>query len=112
MVLGTSKVTIYALMIVLGIGWAAIVSLPFAIMSQKVDQARMGLYMGLFNLSVVLPQLVASLGIGQVVSAAEDKGITFAICAVTLALSAAAWLMVKENEDPAAGAAVGAGGGH
>jgi MFS family permease len=112
MVLGTSKVTIYALMIVLGIGWAAIVSLPFAIMSQKVDQARMGLYMGLFNLSVVLPQLVASLGIGQVVSAAEDKSITFAICAVTLALSAAAWLMVKENEDPAAGAAVGAGGGH
>ena len=56
---------------VAGVGWAATVSLPFAIMSQKVDQARMGLYMGLFNLSVVLPQLVASLGIGEVVSRAD-----------------------------------------
>ena len=62
---GQSAMSIYFLMAVLGIGWGATVSLPFAIMSQKIDQAKMGLYMGLFNLSVVLPQLVASLGIGE-----------------------------------------------
>jgi MFS family permease len=59
---GSSPLSLYTLMAIVGIGWAAIVSLPFAIVSQKVSQARMGLYMGLFNLSVVLPQLVVSLG--------------------------------------------------
>ena len=97
--LGTSPLMIYVMMGVVGIGWAATVSLPFAIMSQKVDQARMGLYMGLFNLSVVLPQLVASLGVGEAVSRAADKGLIFVICTATLAVSAVAWMLVKEHEN-------------
>ncbi|MEQ8706144.1 MAG: MFS transporter [Phaeodactylibacter sp.] len=95
---GTSPVMVYILMGVVGVGWAATVSLPFAIMSQKVDQAKMGLYMGLFNLSVVLPQLVASLGVGQLIGNAENKSITFVICGITLGISALAWLMVKEEQ--------------
>ena len=97
MMFGKTEATIYGLMIVLGIGWAAVVSLPFAIMSQKVNQAKMGLYMGLFNLSVVLPQLVASLGVGQIVDQAQDKSILFLICAGTLAVSAVAWMLVREE---------------
>lgn len=96
---GYSSMMIYILMGVLGVGWAAIVSLPFAIMSQKVDQAKMGLYMGLFNLSVVLPQLLASLGVGAAVSQAENKSILFVICAISLAISSVAWMFVQENED-------------
>jgi len=88
---------LYALMAVLGIGWAAIVSLPFAIVSQKVSQARMGLYMGLFNLSVVLPQLVVSLGIALIISRAPDKSVIFAISAASLALSTIAWSFVRED---------------
>jgi MFS-type transporter involved in bile tolerance (Atg22 family) len=95
---------------VAGVGWAATVSLPFAIMSQKVDQAKMGLYMGLFNLSVVLPQLVASLGVGQLIGNAENKSITFVVCGVTLGISALAWLMVKEEQT--GDAAVVAPAGH
>lgn len=95
---GYSSLIIYIFMGVLGVGWAAIVSLPFAIMSQKVDQAKMGLYMGLFNLSVVLPQLLASLGVGAAVSHAENKSILFAICTISLAISAVAWMFVQENE--------------
>lgn len=97
--LGTTPLLIYLMMAVLGIGWAATVSLPFAIMSQKVDQSKMGLYMGLFNLSVVLPQLVASLGIGQVIGAAESKTIIFVICGVSLAISAVSWVLVKEEQE-------------
>ena len=67
---GSSPLLIYMLIAIVGIGWAAIVSLPFAIVSQKVNQARMGLYMGLFNLSVVLPQLVVSLGVALMISRA------------------------------------------
>lgn len=107
---GYNSLIIYIMMGVLGIGWAATVSLPFAIMSQKVDQSKMGLYMGLFNLSVVLPQLVASLGVGKWVSEAADKSLLFIICAATLAISAAAWMLVKEEEAEVAmqkGGAVG-----
>jgi len=94
---GATPLQIYALMAVVGIGWAAIVSLPFAIVSQKVNQARMGLYMGLFNLSVVLPQLVVSLGIALFVSRVADKNLIFAISAGALALSTIAWSMVRED---------------
>jgi hypothetical protein len=88
---------LYLLMAVVGIGWAAIVSLPFAIVSQKVSQARMGLFMGLFNLSVVLPQLVVSLGVALIVSRAEDKSVIFAVSAASLALSTLAWSFVRED---------------
>lgn len=95
---GYSSILIYILMVILGVGWAATISLPFAIMSQKVDKARMGLFMGLFNLSVVLPQLVASFGVGQAVSAAEDKSLIFIVSTVTLGISAILWFMVKEGK--------------
>jgi len=95
---GHSPLQIYAFMAVAGIGWAAIVSLPFAIVSQKVSQARMGLYMGLFNLSVVLPQLVVSLGVALIISRAPDKNIIFAISAASLALSTLAWSFVQEDD--------------
>jgi len=67
-------------------------------MSQKVSQSKMGLYMGLFNLSVVLPQLVASLGIGELISAADNKNIIFIVCAGSLLISTLAWTLVKEQE--------------
>lgn len=84
-------------MAVIGVGWAAIVSLPFAIVSQKIQKERMGLYMGLFNLSVVLPQLVVTAGISLIVSRAPDKSIIFAISAIAMALSAFTWHFVKED---------------
>lgn len=94
---GFNSTTIYIVMAVLGIGWAATISLPFAIMSQKVEQSKMGLYMGLFNLSVVLPQLVASLGVGLAVSRIENKSVVFLIAATCLAISAISWFTVKEE---------------
>ncbi len=94
---GFSPMVIYLLMAFLGIGWASTISLPFAIMSQKVDQAKMGLYMGLFNLAVVLPQLVASFGVGQAVGEASDKSLIFIVSAVTLSISALLWFFVKED---------------
>lgn len=97
--LGTSSWHIYLLMGILGIGWSATISLPFAIMSQKVSAHKMGLYMGLFNLSVVLPQLVSSVGIGKVLNQVEDKSLLFVICAISLAISALAWFSVKEQQN-------------
>jgi MFS family permease len=95
--LGHSATAIFVFMAIIGIGWASIVSLPFAIFSQKIAKEEMGLYMGLFNLSVVLPQLVVSLGISLVVARADNPNIIFAIAAISLAMSALAWTRVREN---------------
>ncbi len=97
--LGYSPVIIYLLMAIVGIGWAATISLPFAIMSQKIPQSRMGLYMGLFNLSVTLPMFVSSFGVGELVESAEDKGVVFIVCAVTVGISALAWTVIREPRD-------------
>lgn len=107
---GTSAVALFVFMIVIGVGWAAVVSLPFAIMSETVDQGKMGLYMGLFNLSVVLPQLVAS-GLGGFINGQEDKTIIYIISAISLGVSAVLWLLVREQKTGKTEMAVG-GGGH
>ncbi len=88
---------LYIMMAVCGFGWASIVSLPFAIMTEKVDKSRMGFFMGIFNLSVVLPQLMVSLVVGKFILDAEDKNIIFIICGTALALSSAFWFLVKEK---------------
>jgi MFS family permease len=96
--LATTPFMLYAMMCVLTLGWAAVVSLPFAIMSEKVDKSRMGFFMGIFNLSVVLPQLVASFAMGKVISHAADKGMVFIISGISLAISAFLWLFVSEKK--------------
>jgi len=96
--IGKTSIMLYLLMAVCGIGWAAIVSLPFAIMSEKVDESRMGFFMGIFNLSVVLPQLIVSLVLGYFIQEAQDKNLIFIISGTTLAISAVLWLLVKEKE--------------
>ncbi len=94
---GTSIWLVYTFMAVAGIGWAATVSLPFAIMTEKVDKAKMGLFMGIFNLSVVIPQLIVSLGFGSFIQQAENKNIIFIICTVCLAISTLLWSLVREQ---------------
>jgi MFS family permease len=94
---GSTVMMIYVLMAVIGVGWASIISLPFAIMSQQAEKSEMGLFMGLFNLSVVLPQLVVSLGISLAISRADDVRIIFVISAVALALSTVSWMRVRED---------------
>ncbi len=96
--LGNTKFLLWGMMAVAGIGWAAIVSLPFAIMSEKVNKNKMGLFMGIFNLSVVLPQLFVSLVLGYFIQQAEDKSLIFIISSVTLLVSALLWFLVKEEK--------------
>ena len=95
---GDSPMSLYVLMAICGIGWGSMVSLPFAIISQQVQNSQMGLYMGLFNLSVVVPQLFASLGVGLVISEIIDKAVIFQICAVAMGFSMLAWCLIAKDE--------------
>ncbi|QSX79973.1 MFS transporter [Agrilutibacter solisilvae] len=47
-------------MVGVGFAWASILSLPYALLSDSVPAAKMGVYMGIFNFFIVIPQLVAA----------------------------------------------------
>lgn len=51
-------------MIGVGMAWASIVSLPYAILAGSVPSAKMGIYMGIFNIFIVVPQLIAATLLG------------------------------------------------
>lgn len=53
-------------MIGVGFAWASIVSMPYAILSNAVPGRKMGVYMGVFNIFIVVPQLVAATILGAV----------------------------------------------
>jgi len=87
---------LYVLMAFAGIGWAGIVSLPFASMSETVNKAKMGYYMGMFNLSIVIPQLIVSAFIGIMIESAVNKNLVFIIGGITVGISALLWFLVKD----------------
>jgi maltose/moltooligosaccharide transporter len=54
-------------MVGVGIAWASILSMPYAILSTALPPARMGVYMGVFNFFIVIPEIVAALGFGPLI---------------------------------------------
>jgi maltose/moltooligosaccharide transporter len=56
-------------MILVGFAWASILSMPYAMLSNAIPAAKMGFYMGVFNFFIVIPQILAALGLGFVLKA-------------------------------------------
>ena len=54
-------------MVGVGIGWATILSMPYALLSNAIPANQMGFYMGVFNFFIVLPQILAATLLGPVV---------------------------------------------
>lgn len=54
-------------MIGVGIAWASILSMPYAMLSSALPPERMGVYMGIFNFFIVIPEILASLALEPVV---------------------------------------------
>jgi maltose/moltooligosaccharide transporter len=53
-------------MVGVGFAWASIVSLPYALLADSVPSRKMGVYMGIFNFFIVIPQLIAATLLGEV----------------------------------------------
>src|SRR3546814_7968927 len=51
--------------IFIGIFWASVLAMPYAILASSLPQAKLGIYMGLFNMFVVLPQLLVATVMGR-----------------------------------------------
>ncbi len=60
----TDKYWLFGSMVGVGIAWASILSMPYAMLSGVLPKEKVGIYMGIFNFFIVLPEIIASLGFG------------------------------------------------
>jgi len=82
-----------------GIAWASILSMPYAILAGSLPPARTGVYMGIFNFFIVIPEIAASLGFGWVMAHLLDNNRLAAVVAGGLFLALAA-VLVQRVHDP------------
>ena len=88
-------------MIGIGIAWSSILTLPYAILSDAVPSGKLGVYMGLFNIFIVLPQLVISITLGPISKALFPHAPVYAmLIAAGLLLAAALSMLSVSDTDP------------
>lgn len=91
----------YALMLPMvgiGIAWAGILAMPYAILSRSVEPRHMGVYMGIFNFTITLPQIVIGLSGGAIVKYcfANEAVWMLALAALFMLLAALSVAFVRE----------------
>ena len=87
-----------------GLAWASILSMPYAILAGSLPREKTGVYMGIFNFFIVIPEIVASLGFGWVMSHVLDNNRLSAVVAGGVFLLLAAilvWRVRDPSEAPA-----------
>ncbi len=89
-------------MIGIGISWASILSMPYAILSSSLPANKMGYYMGIFNFFIVIPQIVAASILGFIVTRFFDGQSIYAfiIGGAAMILAGILTLQVKDREEP------------
>jgi maltose/moltooligosaccharide transporter len=90
-----------ASMIGVGIAWASTLSMPYAILSGALPAAKTGIYMGIFNFFIVLPEITASLGFGWVMNHVLNSNRLAAVVAGGVFMIVAAVLVQRVEEVPA-----------
>ncbi len=88
-----------------GIAWASILSMPYAILAGSLPPGKTGLYMGIFNFFIVLPEIAASLGFGWVMQNLLGNNRLAAVVAGGIFMVIAAGLMQLVPDELAAPAA-------
>lgn len=86
-------------MIGVGFAWASILSMPYAILSCSLPARKMGVYMGIFNFFIVIPQILAASILGLIVRELFSGNTIYAlVCGgVFMFLAAVATLWVKDR---------------
>ena len=85
--------------VAIGIAWASVLAMPYAILASSLPQAKLGIYMGLFNVFIVVPQLLVATVMGSVLKAffPTEPIWTMAFAAAVMAFAALAMLRVPET---------------
>jgi maltose/moltooligosaccharide transporter len=87
-------------MVFVGIAWASILAMPYVILTRVLPPHKFGIYIGVFNVFIVVPQLMVATIMGGVIRSffpTEPKW-TMLVGAVVMAAAAAAMLRVREDD--------------
>lgn len=86
-------------MILVGIAWASILAMPYAILAGAINPKKMGVYMGIFNFFIVIPQIINALIGGLLVKYAYGDQAIFALVLSGVSFFVAALLVFKVKDD-------------
>jgi maltose/moltooligosaccharide transporter len=89
-------------MVGVGIAWASVLSLPYALLSSNLPSHKMGIYMGIFNFFIVIPQLVAASVLGLVLREFFDLQSIYGLVigGILMIVAGAAAMLVDKEAEP------------
>lgn len=93
------KWLLFVPMLGIGIAWSSILSMPYSILSSAIAANRMGVYMGIFNFFIVIPEILSALFFGPVMSHLLGNNRMMAIVLGGVCFVIAAVLMQRVKED-------------
>ena len=87
-------------MIGVGIAWASILAMPYAILAGAIPPRKMGIYMGIFNFFITFPQIMNGIFGGPIIKRVFDSQAIYALlfAGLSLVIAAIAILFVKEKK--------------
>src|SRR5206468_728109 len=97
------KNMLFACMTCVGIAWASILSMPYAMLGGVLPPDKVGIYMGIFNFFIVLPEIIASLGFKWIMNHLLNNDRLLAVqCGGYMMILAAivCVLFIKEKKSP------------
>ncbi len=100
LILGEPQQMIFS-MIGIGLAWASILAMPYAILTGSLPHHKMGVYMGIFNFFIVIPQILAATILGFMVKVLFHGDSIYALLTggVSLLVAAVLILFVKDVHD-------------
>jgi maltose/moltooligosaccharide transporter len=86
--------------LLIGCGWAAMLAMPFALLTNSLSGSSMGAYLGLFNCTICLPQIIAALVGGLLLKAVGGEQIMMLVVAgVSLLMGAVAVFGIQTKKE-------------
>lgn len=99
----TNQWLLFVAFVLIGCAWAAMLAWPFTILTNSLKGGNIGAYLGLFNWTICIPQIVAAIVGGWILSMLSTPGqlapeyLMMTIAGVSLVIGAACVFLIKEN---------------
>lgn len=86
-------------MIGIGIAWASILAMPYAMLANSIPPRKMGMYMGLFNMSITIPQIISGITTGLILKYffADNPMYCIIMAGVSFIIASGLSLLIKEK---------------
>lgn len=83
----------------IGIAWASVLAMPYAILASSLPQRKLGIYMGLFNVFIVVPQFLVATVMGTIMKTFFPGQPIWTMLAAALVMAIASLAMLRVNSN-------------